>query len=255
MPRRNFADALTRLAKTAFCVGLLMLALSWFFVDDLPSPAKLLPDLVQAPIQNPTSAPAFTTNLNGVSYRIKPLYTYELWGLVVSTHHSDSWWDNMHRDTGDFLNVMDLCVVWGKNNALSGIYEKFSFSSGQFTCYYSTSNQEAWSRFVNEELSNNHILVADKEAGRRMKQVRTGDQIHLRGYLVEYQNSQGAYRGSSTVRTDTGNGACETVFVEAFDVLRRSSRLGLTLCWLGVSLILISILSFIASSCIPERWN
>ncbi|MCL2076410.1 MAG: hypothetical protein FWH15_08270 [Betaproteobacteria bacterium] len=254
-PMRSLADRLITLAKAAFGIGLFILALTWLFADDLPSPAALLPALAQEPIQKPTSALPFTTNFDGISYQVKPLHEYELWGLVVSMHHSDSWWDSFHRNTGDFLNVVDLCVVWGKSNALSGLYEKLSFSSGQFTCYYKTSDRETWERFVNEEISNNHILATDYAIKRRIKDVRVGDQIHFRGYLAEYSNSKGMYRSTSTARTDTGPGACETVFIETFEVLRRGPRLWLNLRRTGVALILASILFVLVFVCLPGRFH
>ncbi|MGI9235384.1 MAG: hypothetical protein ACR2RD_17260, partial [Woeseiaceae bacterium] len=39
------------------------------------------------------------------------------------------------------------------------------------------------------------------------------------GYLASYSNAGGGKRGTSTTRTDTGDGACETVFVENFDII------------------------------------
>jgi hypothetical protein len=47
--------------------------------------------------------------------------------------------------------------------------------------------------------------------------------VRFSGYLVEYAHNHGMafQRGTSTVRTDTGNGACETVWVEDFQILSR----------------------------------
>ena len=56
-----------------------------------------------------------------MTYRIDPLYTYDLHGLVVSRHDSTSWTDYLHRESNDHLNVVDLCVIWGRN-AISGGY-------------------------------------------------------------------------------------------------------------------------------------
>jgi hypothetical protein len=54
--------------------------------------------------------------------------------------------------------------------------------------------------------------------------VHVGDQVHFRGYLVDYTGPAGT-RVSSTVRTDTGNGACEVVYVEGFEILDSTNRL------------------------------
>jgi hypothetical protein len=48
--------------------------------------------------------------------------------------------------------------------------------------------------------------------------VRIGDQVRVRGWLAAY-GSGANRRGTSTRRDDTGNGACETIFVNDFDVV------------------------------------
>jgi len=69
-------------------------------------------------------------------------------------------------------------------------------------------------------LSNNHLLGADPVVSRTILKARKGDQIHLSGWLVSYgQKDTSLRRGTSTVRTDHGDGACETVFVKEFEVL------------------------------------
>ena len=63
-----------------------------------------------------------------------------------------------------------------------------------------------------------------KKLSRRILKVRPGDQIYFKGYLVNYsQPANQFFRGTSTVRDDTGNGACETVFVTDFKILKRAN--------------------------------
>ncbi len=55
--------------------------------------------------------------------------------------------------------------------------------------------------------------------------VRKGDQVHLKGWLVSYGIKDTPYRRvSSTTRTDRGNGACETIFVTDFEVLKKANE-------------------------------
>lgn len=250
---RSLVDKLVLLSKLMFGAGLLALAGGWFFVSDLPPGAAILPELAQDPVQEQVSMPPFTADIGGRGYQVKPLYEYELWGLVVSMHQSEGWRDYAHRDWGDSLNVADLCVVWGEHNARSGLYQKLSFSSGQFTCYVESSDSATWEKFVGEELSNNHILVTDKAIRARVKNARIGDQIHFRGYLVNYQ-LPGGWRNTSTVRTDSGNGACEVVWVEEFDVLKKRPGLGPGLRWAGVLLMLGAVILFLLTALLPARF-
>src|SRR5262249_27973265 len=83
----------------------------------LPSPPELRPELRNEPVQEPTQTAAFLTTVGGISYTVKPLADYEIWGLVVSEHDSDTWWDWIHKASNDHLNVVDLCVVFAENAA------------------------------------------------------------------------------------------------------------------------------------------
>jgi hypothetical protein len=218
-----------------FWTGVSLLCFSWFRGDDFPAPAAVLPTLSRAPEQTAIQRAPFDVTVAGKEYRISPLYRYDLTGLVVSLHHADSWLDYAHQEWGDALNIVDLCVVWGKN-ATSGIYEEMRFSHGQWTCYYQTRDQKTWERFSESEISNNHLLTNHPAIRRKIRSARIGDQIRLVGFLAEYAHGD-FRRGTSTTRTDTGNGACETVWVEGFDILRRPPAYGRVARWLGYCLI------------------
>lgn len=49
---------------------------------------------------------------------------------------------------------------------------------------------------------------------KKLRSIRIGDQILITGQLASYRvaSGSGIARGTSTVRTDTGNRACETIF-------------------------------------------
>lgn len=220
-----------RFIKFVFLAGLAAFLFGLYMGDALPPPGDLLPVLENEPDQRLVQKPPFDTTVNEIAYHIRPLYRYELWGLVVSQHHAGSFIDYVHKKWGDHLNTADLCVVWGQN-AFSGIYERMSFSSDQWTCF-ARSSAETWQQFSMSGLSNNHILADQRAIRQQLKQVRPGDQVHFRGYLAEYSHDGGFSRGTSTVRTDTGNGACETVFVEEFDILRSGPGHWRTLRWLA----------------------
>ncbi len=199
-------------------------ALSLLFDDRLPAQGDIFSQLYREPLQTGENLPAaFQVSKKKVNYAVMPQFTYELFGLVVSQHRSDSLLDISHSRWQDFLNIKDLCVVWGKN-IRSGVYRKMKFWNRDFTCMCSFPDPETAALFSASHLSNNHILCADEKTSRRILKVRPGDQIYFKGYLVNYsQPANQFFRGTSTVRDDTGNGACETVFVTDFKVLRRAN--------------------------------
>jgi hypothetical protein len=238
------------LISYVFLASLAVFLLGLYKGDTLPPPSGLLSVLASEPVQRPVDRPPFDTTVNDVTYHIKPLYRYELWGLVVSRHHADSFIDYAHQEWGDHLNTVDLCVIWGKN-AFSGVYEKAHFSSGQWTCYVEYS-AETGARFSWNEMSNNHLLVDRAAIRQQLKRARVGDQIHFRGYLVEYSHDGEFQRGTSTVRDDTGNGACETVFLEDFAILRKGPGLWRNLRWFsGLMLLALTLVWFL----MPHRFH
>jgi hypothetical protein len=215
------------------CANILLLCIAVWRSDALPPQTEITHDLMREPIQVKLEEGTFTVTKNDIDYTIQPLYNYDLVGLVVSKHNADTWWDYIHRETNDHINITDLCVIWG-NNIRSGSYLDMTFSSGQFTCYPSTSSAEAYAKYDPTALSNNHLLTDNSDLAKRMRSVRIGDQIHLRGKLAIYSHNQGfAYkRGTSTTRTDTGNGACETIFVDDFQIIKGNSKTWRGFMWL-----------------------
>ena len=234
-----------RVGKWLLIFGLILLLGALWKKSELPLPQTLQAELLEEPVQVEVSRQPIQLAVGEIDYQIKPLYKYDLYGMVVSKHNADTWWDFLHKEWNDKLNITDLCVVWG-NNVRSGSYREIEFSSGQFTCNYQTSSSEAWASFDTTAISNNHLLSADPAVARKMRDVRVGDQIHFSGYLAEYSHNHGFpfKRGTSTVRTDSGNGACETVFVESFEVLGRGGGKWPTWQWIGIALMVLGVLAW-----------
>lgn len=226
-----------KLARVALPAALLVFLASLFLRHRLPDPGLILEPLLQDPVQTDTGVPGpFEVERRGFTYTVTPLFAYELWGLVVSYHHSASFVDISHRQWKDFLNTKDICLLWGRN-VETGVYERMRFRNRDFTCYYRYPDRETYELFTENALSNNHILPADARVAEAVRRARTGDQVRFKGWLVSYGLKDAPYaRGSSTVRTDRGNGACEVVYVTEFEVLRAANSVWRTLH--GLSLVL-----------------
>ena len=218
------AGTRSKLLRLGFLVCLLLWVLALVFDDRLPPESAILPELYQEPLQTADDLPApFPVSVKKLTYVVKPLFHYQLSGLVVSQHRSDSFLDISHRRWRDYLNIKDLCVVWGRN-IRSGVYREMKFWNRDFTCMCRFPDEETARLFSASHLSNNHILSADRALRRRILKVRPGDQVRFKGYLASYSQPANQFnRGTSTVRDDTGDGACETVYVTDFQVLRRAN--------------------------------
>lgn len=214
-----------RIIKIFLLISIVLFVYSYFEKDSLPGKEDILDQLYQEPIQTETDVAPFTKEKGGIVYNITPIYNYELYGLVVSYHHSKSWLDYYHEKWKDFINIKDICVVWGYNIETE-VYKEMKFNSGSWTCYFefkSGTTQEVWSKFKNDSGSNNHLLSDIEEVNEMIMNVKEGDQVYLKGYLVEYSYGEEFRRGTSITRTDTGNGACETIYVTDFQILKEAN--------------------------------
>jgi hypothetical protein len=194
------------------------LIVSFWNRNDLPGNIDYAPAILDEPVQNATAKPSFQASYDGVDYLVEPEYEYEIYGMIVSYRHHDGE-SRMHRRANDHLNMLDVCVIWGDNTRNSRL-NKISFWNGIFTCNVKTKDQAAWDAFDMYQLSNNHLISDDEFVRDQVKDIRIGDQIRIRGYLASYSSEKGGTRGTSTTRLDTGDGACETIFVERFKIVR-----------------------------------
>ena len=214
---------LEKLAKWLFFASLVGLLLGWWNRDALPQPSFYDARILEEPRQRRSERDEFRVAAGDQRYQVKPLYDYELDGMVVSMNHADSWMNIYHADWDDYLNLKDICVIWGEN-VRSAVYQDMDFENTSWTCWASWPSRSVGQRFVGEQLSNNHLLADREEIQEAIMAARPGDQVRLRGYLAEYRNpANGFQRGTSTSRTDRGNGACETVYVERFDIVREAN--------------------------------
>ena len=198
-------------------ISFLWLLVSFWNRNELPGSIDYVADIANEPRQTTTDRRSFEAVWDDVGYRINPEYDYDLVGMIVSFRHHDEN-SRMHRLADDHLNMLDVCVVWG-NNTSGAQLDKIDFWNGIFTCNVKTRDQAAWESFDMYQLSNNHLISDDDFIRDQVRKVKVGDQVRIQGVLASYE-SPGGRRGTSTTRTDTGDGACETIYVDRFEILQ-----------------------------------
>jgi len=235
------------LAKVMLVTSLVLIPLSVWHRSELPPAAKMLPALDSDPRQTATSARPFDIGARGLHYTITPRFAYDLSGMVVSTHDAASSSDTFHGEMKDYVNVVDLCVVWG-STAREEIYKEYSFSNNDTFCFGAPKSEK--SRAIDiPTMSNNHLVTNSPTLAAELRKVRPGDQVRFAGYLISYsrqiENNGTISRNTSTVRTDTGDGACEVVYVNEFEILRPYQNQWETGLKAGVGLLVLSLLTLI----------
>lgn len=231
-----------------------LLIVSHFKKNDLEEVPPLLPDLRTAPIQRPTTRNPFTFTYRGTDYLVEPVAEYELYGLIVSHNDINSFIDIYH--TEDSVDIKDICVIWGIN-ARSRDYKNIKFWSEPWTCW-ARWGPEGPGAFDIQQLSNNHLLSDRLAVRKRIRDMTIGDQIYIKGLLVNYQEKAGGFvRRTSVTRTDDGNGACEVLFAEEARILKKGpqfwQKANRTAKSLLIMLLIGGVLAFLHSAYKPYR--
>ena len=222
----------------------------------LPDSSKMLPVLQNEPIQTKTQSKNFIFKYLKTEYFVQPVADYEIWGLVATHNNIHSIADIYHDKTS--VDIKDLCVLWG-SNVDSNNYHNIKFSSNAFICSYQTMSREASSKFDKYKFSNSHLLSNNKTVRNKIRNVRIGDQIYMKGMLVNYapKTNLRHLRKSSLTRKDTGDGACEVIFVNEIKVLKRGNIFWHTIYENSKRLIIISLilipLLFVISTYIENK--
>ena len=222
-------------------VSFVALVVSFWNRNELPGSIDYVAGVEQEPRQTRTSRRPFDVSWDGESYRVNPQYDYDITGMIVSFRHHDNN-SRMHRLADDHLNMLDVCVVWG-NNTKTAQLDKLDFWNGIFTCNVQTRDQQAWESFDMNQLSNNHLISNDEFVRDRVRDIKVGDQIRVQGMLASYE-SPGGLRGTSVTRTDTGDGACETIYVERFEIIESATSLWRISMYASLSVLLLSLARF-----------
>ncbi|MGA9572686.1 MAG: hypothetical protein WBS20_01930 [Lysobacterales bacterium] len=116
------------------------------------------------------------------------------------------------------LSPIDLALGWGVMSDSATLSQIDISQSGRwYRTRYDLPPPVAEQQIVASS-SNMHMIPARKDVERTLKKLRVGDIVNLRGYLVDVDHVSGWHWRSSMSRTDSGDGACELVYVESLNV-------------------------------------
>lgn len=209
---------MSRVLNSVLLLLILLSSYSCYRTNRLPAQSDFPSITRQEPKQTAIQRRPFTVTVNGQTHTVTPLFEYEISGMVASCHFSKV----LAEYRRDDLNIMDVGLLWG-SNLDPAIYTAMKFYNNGVFLHYKTSNYDIWQKFDLNKVSNNHLLCTNSVQNKRIKTLKKGDVISIKGYLASYTLEHGK-RGSSTVRTDRGNGACETVWVENLTLLKRGNH-------------------------------
>lgn len=147
-------------------------------------------------------------------FRLKPLAAFVLDARVL---HEKTY----RYDRGARLVPVDLAVGWGPMSD-QGVLDHLKISQASRFYYYEYKGQPP---IPKEEIishsTNLHLIPSTDAIATQCKSLRSGELIHLSGLLVQATGPGIGTWNSSLSRTDSGNGACELVWVEDLEKIAR----------------------------------
>jgi hypothetical protein len=141
---------------------------------------------------------------------------YSITGQLVSKN----------RYTNGFMSDLspwDYALAWGD----VGTYlDQLRFKQMVRFCLFQPKKDAVVDfNYVNTHMSNNHLIPASKNVRKALSLPKKGDIVKLDGFLVNVDAAKNgqtvATWNTSTTRSDTGNGACEIVYVARLQIGER----------------------------------
>ncbi|WP_161811375.1 hypothetical protein [Steroidobacter agaridevorans] len=142
-------------------------------------------------------------------YELTPLADFDLEARVLSV-------EEYSMDGGARVSPIDFALGWGPMSD-SAVLSHFRISQGArfFTIYPDEQAIDLKTAMLNA--SNMHLIPANGLLEDRLKDVKPGNIVRLRGQLVSVLGPNNFTWRSSLSRTDRGNGACELFYVESME--------------------------------------
>ena len=170
------------------------------------APGILIPaEPLQAPVQ------AETAVFEKSGFTLHPLVSYSIDARLL---HKKRY----YSDPGAAIAPFDFAVGWGSMSDQT-VLDRLTISQGnRFFWQYQTAPPIPVNEIISHA-SNMHLIPASFRVRTQLWWVRAGDLVRLRGYLVEADAPGRPPWRSSLSRTDTGNGACELMWVESVQKL------------------------------------
>ena len=162
----------------------------------------------QAPEQLPLDqAQSFKMN----NFEVTPLASYRLTAKLLGREHYR--WDGQAE-----VAPVDLAVAWGPLSDESAL-ALIDFDHRSRWLFWNPGESPLSNEVIGLHTANVHIIPADDSILKTIKQSRIGDVVAFSGALVRVDGAGGWSWKSSLSRNDTGNGACELMWVDHFEIL------------------------------------
>ena len=192
---------------------LVIIGLAWKFTNRVNSvslgPGIKAPDTPEQVQLNPPRV------FNHDDFNLTQMASFRLQAKVLSI-------ENYHTGRAADLAPVDLALGWGPMSD-EAVLDNIEITQSNRFYWWRTEQFPIPRREIETNSANMHLIPANDEIREAIKDIRIGDLVELTGYLVNASAvSDNWYWKTSLTRNDTGNGACELIWVEDLVVLTSS---------------------------------
>jgi hypothetical protein len=153
----------------------------------------------------PTQLAASNTQIQRDGYIITALQDFRIEARVLSVKQYSS-----GREAD--LSPVDLALGWGQMSD-EAVLRDIRISQSNRFYHWSVDAFPIPREAIETQSANVHIIPANSALEDTLSSVRKGQVVKLKGYLVNVEAADGWRWKSSLTRNDTGNGACELMYV------------------------------------------
>jgi len=191
---------------------IIIIILGYLFFSE--SSVELKPGIkvFKQPLQTSPSIEIFKFTREGKTYIIEPIKDYNITAKILSIRSYKG------KKDGE-LSPIDLSLGWDMMSNQMVVNTIEIWQSGRWYRYKTTENSMASLKEINKNSSNTHIIPDNEEIMSKIENMKKGQIINLKGYLVKVDMPNGGIWNSSTRRNDSGNGACELMYVEEVSII------------------------------------
>jgi hypothetical protein len=199
-----------------FWATVLAIVLACFAYWYLHRPITYPPGVLVADDPSQIMLPKDTPTFSYAKFRLKPLAIFSIDARVLHR--------KIYRyDMQAALVPVDLALGWGPMSDQRVLNQLSISQSARFFWYEYERQPPIPKDQIISHSTNVHIIPATTAVAARCKSLREGALVRLSGELVEASGPNIPSWRSSLSRTDTGNGACELMWVKELSILSEKS--------------------------------
>lgn len=193
-----------RLWLIALGLGLAAFGVHYWLTGPLDPPPGML--VAEDPVQGP---PTRTEPWTHGSDSLTSLASFDIQARVLAR-------ERYRFDRAADLSPIDLAMGWGPMSDSAVLDQLKIWQDGRWY-YWSTPKFPIPAGEITSHSANMHMIPATPLVRRQLFRLRVGQVVRIQGQLIKAQGGDGWHWASSLSRTDSGDGACEVIWVETVE--------------------------------------